>query len=525
MSFIDPFINHKFNIWDGSKLADGFEFRCDVVIIGSGAGGAMAASVMAAKGKSVALIEEGPLKNTSQFKMNEAQAYPELYQESAARLTKDKGIKILQGRNVGGGTTVNWTTSFRTPDRTLSWWEKAWDVKDCSSQQMKPYFEQVEKMMGIKTWDIPANENNEILGRGLKKLGLSQGVIKRNVIDCQNLGYCGMGCPVGAKQSTLVTLIPELLKKGHHLGHHLRCEKLLTKNNKIEGVLLRGMDSRGNTPTKNSFKIFANKVILAAGAIGTPAILKRSSIPDPQNLVGKRTTVHPVCLSGAMMKDEVESWQGAPQVVYSDHFLETRPLSEKMGFKLEVPPIHPVILSSVVDKHGPEHRYIMENFPKFQAIIALMRDGFHDESIGGEVFLKDDGTPGLDYQITPYTWKGIKDAWLASAEIQFAAGAKLVWPIHRNAPFYKSWSEAKNGILSLPLEVLKAKLVSAHVMGGCLMSNDPKRGVVNSNGEHHHIDNLYVMDGSVFPTSVAANPMESILAFSLKNSQDIKFST
>lgn len=522
MSYVDPFVNHNFNIWDGSQISDGTEYSVDVVIIGTGAGGAIAAKTMADKGLKVALIEEGPLKTTSQFNMKESEAYPQLYQESAARLTKDKGIKILQGRNVGGGTTVNWTTSFKTPKRSLEWWESAWDVKDCSYSKMLPYFEEVEKLIGIKTWDVPPNENNEVLSRGLSQLGISQGIIKRNVIDCHNLGYCGMGCPVGAKQSTLVALIPDLLKQGHFLGHHLRCEKVLFEKNRAVGVLLRGMDRRGNSPTKNILKIKAKVVILSAGAIGTPAILKRSNALDPYGLVGKRTTVHPVCLSGAMMKDEVEPWQGAPQVVYSDHFLKTRPLTEKMGFKLEVAPIHPIILATVVDKHGPEHRYIMENLPHFQAILSLMRDGFHDESVGGEVYLKDDGTPGLDYNITPYVWNGIKDAWLASAEIQFSAGAEKVWPIHRDAPFYSSWAEAKAGINSLSLEVLKAKLVSAHVMGGCPMSEDIKKGVVDSYGKHHHIENLYVMDGSIFPTSVATNPMETILSFSLKNSQAIK---
>lgn len=522
MSFIERLEAPSLKIIDGSKLQHGYKAYADVIVVGSGSGGAMAAKALADRGHSVYLIEEGPLKLTKDFKMKESEAYPQLYQESASRLTKDKGVKILQGRNVGGGTTVNWTTSFRTPERTLDWWEKAWDVKDCSTEKMKPFFEEVEKRMKINLWDTPANENNEILGKGLDKLGLSKGIIKRNVKDCQNLGYCGMGCPVGAKQSTLVNLIPEVLEKGNTLGHHLRCEKILMEKGKSVGVLVRGMNTAGNLPQNITAVISSKVVILAGGAIGSPAILKRSEVPDPNNLVGKRTTIHPVCLSGAMMKDEVASWQGAPQVIYSDHFLDTRPHTGKMGFKLEVPPIHPVVLSSIIDLHGEKHRFIMKNISKFQAIISLMRDGFHEESIGGEVYLKADGTPGLDYQITPYVWKGIRDAWLASAEIQFAAGAEMIWPIHRNAPFYKSWKEAKAGINNLPLEILKAKLVSAHVMGGCPMSEDSKRGVVNSSGQHHQVENLFVMDGSIFPTSVAANPMESILAFSLKNAQTLK---
>ncbi len=517
MSFKDPFLTENFKIWDGALLKKGFVDHYDVVIIGSGAGGAMAAKVLSEKGQSVLLVEEGPLMLTHEFDMKESTAYPKLYQESAARLTKDKGIKILQGKNVGGGTTINWTSSFRTPDRTLNWWRDAHGVKGIDPDLMKPYFEVVEKKLGIKDWEVPPNENNEVLGRGLSKLGLSQGMIKRNVKDCHNLGYCGTGCPVGAKQSTLVSLIPEALRSGATLAPSFYCEKIV-----FEKGLAKEVHLRPKMNPKLIFKIKARRFILAGGAIGTPALLKRSEAVDPHSLVGKRTTIHPVCLSGALMNEEVEAWQGAPQSIYSDHFLDSRPLSERMGFKLEVGPIHPVILATVIEKHGEKHQAIMKEYPKFQAILALLRDGFHDESIGGEVYLKEDGSPGLDYKMTPYLWKGVQDAWLASAEIQFAAGAKKVWPIHREAPFYSSWKEAKHGILNLPLEILKAKLVSAHVMGGAPMGEDPKTSVVNSYGRHHQVENLYIMDGSIFPTSVATNPMESILAFSLRNSMAMK---
>lgn len=504
------------NSFDGNRVEMDMSTSCDVLIVGSGSGGGIAAKVLSEKGKSVLLVEEGPLKETKDFKMKEEEAYPQLYQESAARLTKDKGIKILQGRSVGGGTTINWTTSFRTPVRTLNWWNDRWDIKGCSTSEMKPYFETIEKLVNISPWEVPPNENNEVLSMGLQKLGWSQGVISRNVKDCHNLGYCGLGCPVGAKQSTLVTAIPEAMEKGGRLYFNSRCERLIFKNKKLIGALLVSRNG------KNKIKVMCEKIILAGGAIGTPAILKRSLAPDPHCLTGKRTFVHPVCLSGAMMKNEVEPWQGAPQVIYSDHFLDNRELDGAMGFKMEVPPIHPIILSTVVDKHGPDHRFIMKNFPRFQAILNLMRDGFHENSIGGEVYLKADGSPGLDYKITDYVWKGIKEAWLASAEVQFAAGAQKVWPIHRDAPFYKNWGEAKAGIENLSLEILKAKVVSAHVMGGCPMSDDESKGVVNSDGQHHQIENLYILDGSVFPTSVGANPMESIMAMSLKNAMKIQ---
>jgi choline dehydrogenase-like flavoprotein len=166
--------------------------------------------------------------------------------------------------------------------------------------------------------------------------------------------------------------------------------------------------------------------------------------------------------------------------------------------------------------HGKVHAEIMKQRPNLQVLIALQRDGFHPESTGGQVYLKSDGTPGLDYQVSNYVWQGIRDAFRVMAEIQFAAGAKAVAPVHRDAGIYNSLKEINEAITDLPMEILKARLFSAHVMGGCPMGEDPAKSVVNSNGRHHEVENLSVFDGSVFPTSIAANPMESIFAATAK---------
>jgi len=146
--------------------------------------------------------------------MREREAYPQLYQESAARQTADKSITILQGRCVGGGTTVNWTSSFRTPARTLNHWRDAHGLKRTAAADLEPWFARMEERLGIAPWAVAPNENNDVLRRGCAKLGYSHGVIARNVKGCANLGYCGMGCPTNAKQSMLVTTIPAALARG-----------------------------------------------------------------------------------------------------------------------------------------------------------------------------------------------------------------------------------------------------------------------------------------------------------------------
>jgi choline dehydrogenase-like flavoprotein len=194
-------------VTDASALERDLALEADVAIIGTGAGGGVTAEILAAAGLDVALIEEGPLRSSSDFRMLEAEAYPQLYQESAARKTLDKAITILQGRAVGGSTTVNWTSSFRTPETTLAYWRERFGLGALTAPALAPWFERMERRLAIAPWTVPANENNDLLRRGGAKLGIATAAIRRNVSGCANLGYCGMGCPTNAKQSMLVTTI------------------------------------------------------------------------------------------------------------------------------------------------------------------------------------------------------------------------------------------------------------------------------------------------------------------------------
>ena len=150
------------------------QITCDVAIIGSGAGAGITAELLTKAGLKVVIVEEGPLKSSSDFNQLESEAYPQLYQESAARKTEDKAITILQGRCVGGSTTVNWTSSFRTPDATLKFWQARYGLKDYNTQALSEYFEQAERRLNIGPWLTPPNENNDLLRRGAAKLGANE---------------------------------------------------------------------------------------------------------------------------------------------------------------------------------------------------------------------------------------------------------------------------------------------------------------------------------------------------------------
>ena len=502
--------------YDGSRLSADLNLEADVVIIGSGAGGGTSAEILSNAGLQVVILEEGPLKTSSDFRMREAEAYPELYQESAARKTKDKGIQILQGRCVGGSTTVNWTSSFRTPDTVLNWWAAKHGIKGHDAASMQPWFKKMEARLGIAPWDVAPNRNNHLLAAGAEKLGIHSAVIRRNVKGCWNLGYCGLGCPTNAKQSMLVSTIPAALTKGAILVSRCRADGFEMQGERVTVVQARAMDARGVQTAAYKVRVKARHVVLAAGAIGSPAVLLRAGVPDPYKLTGKRTFLHPTVVSGAFMADKVEGWSGAPQSIYSDHFLDTQPIDGSIGFKLEAPPLHPLLTATTLVGHGQAHAEAMVRMPHLHVLLALLRDGFNARSQGGSVYLNGDGTPALDYPISDYVWDGARRALLAMAEIQFAAGATQVQPTHEDAQLYSSWTEAKKAIADLPMKLLRTRVVSAHVMGGCAMSDDQGQGVVNSEGRHHQVENLHVFDGSLFPTSLGVNPQLSIYGLTAK---------
>jgi choline dehydrogenase-like flavoprotein len=517
----DPFragVAAGWKVIDASTLAEDRTFEADVAIIGTGAGGGTAAEVLCDAGLAVVMIEEGPLATSSDFRMRESDAYPQLYQESAARKTSDKAINILQGRCVGGGTTVNWTSSFRTPEATLQYWRDAFGLDGFGSTDLAPWFEQMERRLSIAPWPVAPNENNEVLRRGAQALGIGVGTIRRNVAGCWNIGYCGMGCPTNAKQSMLVTTIPAALARGATLLTRTRAwklEQVNSRDSRIGTLACVGLDGRGTDPTTRRIVVRARTFIAAAGAIGTPALLLRSEVPDPYGVVGKRTFLHPTVVSAARMALPVDGFAGAPQTIYSDHFLAVAP-GGPIGYKLEAPPIHPVLAATTLPGIGPMHARWMHELSHLQVIIALLRDGFHPDSPGGNVVLRSDGSPQLDYRLNDYFWEGARRAFATMAQIQFAAGATSVMPVHGNAANFARWPEARDAIAALPFASLVTPVVSAHVMGGCPIGPDPRRAAVDSNGRYHHLDNLYVFDGSLFPTSIGANPQLSIYAFAAK---------
>jgi choline dehydrogenase-like flavoprotein len=492
---------------DGSAAAADLELSADVVIVGSGAGGAVVASVLAAAGLSVLLVEEGGYYTHEDFDMREAHTVPKLYQESMQRTTADLAIAVLQGRAVGGTTVVNWTTSFRTPEDVVAHWAKKHAVGGFRYADLVPHYEAIEARLGIhKVAEAEMNANNRRLFDGCKAKGWAIETTRRNVWGCMQTGACGMGCPVNAKRSMLVTLIPDAIDAGARLLFRCRVDRLVSAGGEVsaaEGTLL---DASGYGVTGKRARITAKRFILSAGAINGPALLLRSGLGSG-GLVGTRTFLHPVIGVTGLHDEPVHAYAGAPQSAASHEFAHR---GADVGFFLEASPGYPVLASTAMPGHGEAHRKLMADLSRRTVHIALAIDGFHDDVPGGTVRLRPSGAPLLDYPIGPRLWEAFRTAQKRLIEVGLAGGAKEVTTLH-DPPLTFTRAADVDLVDKAPWEPCRVGVFTAHQMGGCRMGDDPRDAVVRSEDlRHHTLKNLHIVDGSVFPTSLGVNPQESI---------------
>jgi choline dehydrogenase-like flavoprotein len=398
-------------------------------------------------------------------------------------------------------------------------------VKGLSEEVLTPHWDSIEKRLHIAEWPLERmNSNNKVLWDGCGKLGYSRGLVRRNVNNCANLGYCGLGCPLDAKMSMLVTLIPDAVEKGMTVQANASVRRLLVANRRVDGVEAELLDPETDKPTGVTLTVKARTVAVCGGAINSPALLLRSGL-DGNGNVGKRFFLHPVVIMSAVMPDPVYPWSGAPQSAYSHHFSERGP--GKLGFLLEVPPIMPLIAASVFPGFGESHQALLETLPYTQSTIAICHDGLMADDVGGTIKLRDpkERRVSIDYPLRPFHFEAFKAACKEMARIQFAAGAREVRSLHALPIRIEKVADVESALDAAPWEPGRVRVATAHQMGGCAMGGDPRTSVVDSTLRYHGMDNLFVVDGSVFPTALGVNPQESIFGVARWASQFVAAAT
>lgn len=490
------------SLTQGSQITQATSVSTQVCVIGSGAGGSVLAAGLAARGIGVVVVEEGPYTVRKDFSQNESEAYPALYQDRFTRATADAAIAILQGRSVGGGTTVNWTTCFRTPERVRDVWRDRFGLE----LDLDPHFDAVEERLNVSEWPVE-NANNATLKDGCEALGWEWARLRRNVLGCANSGYCGLGCPFDAKQAMLITTIQDLLHAGGRLFSDTKVVRIEHSGGRAQRVHAQ---ANGHPVT-----ITADKVVVAGGAINSPCLLLASDI-DPNGLVGKHTFLHPVVAVTGIYPQVIAGWQGAPQSIGSHHFIER----DGPGWFMECPPLQPMLASAGFMGFGAQQHGFMAQLQHVSSILSIVADGFHDQAPGGTVTLRGDGRPKVDYPVSEGLADAFRAAHIAMARIHLAAGAEMAATLHPVPIEVRSEADLAQ-LEQAPYGALRHSIFTAHQMGGCRMSADDTQGVVTPDHKVVGFDNLYVVDGSVLPTSLGVNPSETIYGLAHRAVEEI----
>ncbi|MEE4251178.1 MAG: GMC family oxidoreductase [Alcanivoracaceae bacterium] len=503
---------HGLQVIQASDVAAGkHEMRADVVVIGSGAGGAVAAYELARKGLDVLILEAGPYVPSSEFSEDFNESLERLYEDYGGQTNKEGDLLLLQGRCVGGSTVVNGCVSFRTPDFILEEWGRDFGLTNLSPAAMQPWFERVEKHLSIEE-----NGEHEIAGHsrlvrdGAKKLGWSVKPFKRNIRDCALTGHCLSGCKTDRKQSMLVTYLPWAMAHGARLHADTRVTRILENGGRAVGVEAEVIGHDGIKVA--DIRVDANTVVLAAGAVQSPLLLQKSGLGNSSGQVGKNFACHPSMFVSAKYPQEVFPWRGALLGVYVDEFLHP----SKGGFLLEAGGLGAVEMTMLNEPGtGKPFMKFMEEARFKSGIVTLI----HDHNVGEIRW--EDGRKVVDYQVSDKDFPSMLAALKASAQIHFAAGATEVYVPSVEKLIIRNEDEIDAVLARLENKPQRLRLVSYHPQGSLRMGADPARSVVAPHGEVHDVKGLYVTDASLLPTSIIVNPQVTVYALASYISQEI----
>lgn len=482
----------------------------DVCVVGSGAAGAVVAARLAERGLDVVLLEEGGYYTAADFTEDEGDMVPRLYADAGARATDDLSLSILQGRAVGGGTTINWMIMLRTPDSVLDEWADEHDTEGMRGADLAPYYDIVERDVHARlvTSDAHAPHNRIILD-GAQALGWRARPAMINARDCVRSGFCGVGCRYGAKQSTLVTYVPRALAAGARLYSDARVEHIAVAGPGGAGAAKRVTATildRATGRARSTLTVTATRVVLAAGAVGTPAILQRSGMGGGG--VGRFLRVHPTTGIIGRYDREMYGAAGIPQSALCDEFLGRH---GGYGFWLENPALLPALASVAVPGFGAQHRAVMRDFPRLSSVVSLVRDGANRTHSSGGVRVDRSGKTHITYRVAEADRQTLIDGITAAARLHFAAGAKEVMTLH--SPSFTMTSEsAVPEIARRPVGPNQLGLFTAHMNGTCRIGTDPRTSGCTPDGQRHGVPGVYVVDGSLLPTAPGVNPQNTIMA-------------
>jgi choline dehydrogenase-like flavoprotein len=464
----------------------------DVCVIGTGAGGAPVAALLAEAGRRVAVLEEGGLHEPATMTARPRDMMARLYRDGGQLATiGDPPIVLPLGRGIGGTTLVNSGTCFRTPQRVLDRWRTHHGL----DLDLDAEFALVEEAIGVA--EVPAKlagRNANLVKDAADRLGLSTGYLQRNARGCVGSGVCAFGCPTGAKQHAGQVWIPRAQQAGAVIHAHTRARRIVVERGRVKAVEAPGLRVRAQT------------VVIAAGALLTPRLLRANGIGAASGQLGRNLSIHPASAARARYDEVVDSWAGVPQSVYVDELAGD-------GIMLEGIAGPPDQVAMSTPRSGSEHRDLMlaaRRTGSFGVMVSDTARG-HVRFVGGRMVAR--------YDLHPDDAERFRRGFELLARIFFEAGAREVIVPLEGIP------TLRDGDLT-PLQRARVRprqvgAMAFHPLGTARAGADPASSVVDPHLRVHGVEGLYVADGSVVPSSLGVNPQITIMALAARLAREL----
>ncbi|TXH88064.1 MAG: GMC family oxidoreductase [Rhodoferax sp.] len=502
-------------IWQGTDIATDTTVEADVCIIGSGCGGATLAKALALAGRKVVVLERGGYYTEADFDQDELNMNGKLSANRSLKSSTDGGTLLLSGNNVGGASVHYWADTYRTPQDRLDHWAQRYGLTGHGGAELGPVWDALDKVLNVHRADEEHhNRMNQLLREGAKKLGWEGNAVPQARKGCVKSGHCMQGCLYAAKQSQLVTHIPQAVAAGAHVYADILADKLTHANGKVSSLACRVMDRATNRPSGRTLTVHAKQFAVAAGGYYSAPFLIANGLQSQLPALGKHFGMNPTAWAFGLYDEDITLWRNIPAAFGVEEFRLARFDAQKRylegGYLLMANQVQPGTLAGTMPLMGDEIGEWMGQAHKIGSTIVWLDD--YEEELG-TIGVNADGSPKVDYPYGPVTTAMLRDSLKKQVQVMFATGARKVLLGSGRRVMLDS-AEDLSAIDQLAITGGGLFMAAPHPFGGCRMGSDPKTSVVGMDHRVHGFQNLFVTDPSVFPTGPSVDPSFTIMAFS-----------